>query len=68
MDLNKTETKFLRDLLSKRITESNRVLENSLKNSLNPNFPYYDEKAYEKSEKKHKGIITRCNAILNKLH
>lgn len=68
MDLNKTETKFLQNLLVKRITESNRILEHSLKNFQNPNLPNYDEKAYEKQKKKHTGIISRCNAILNKFN
>lgn len=68
MNLNKTETKFVCDLLVKRIAESNRVLDHSLKNYLNPEMPNYDEQAYEKQKKKHMGFINRSNTILSKLN
>lgn len=68
MDLNKTETKFMRDLLMKQIHQSNEVIESSMKNFLDPNLPYYVEDSYKKIEKKQKGIINRCNSILNKLN
>ena len=67
MELNKTEKKFLNELLKKRITDSEWIIKRSLENSLNPNLPNYTEEAYEKQEKKHKQIINRCHSILEKL-
>lgn len=68
MELNKTEKKFLSDMLKARISDSERILKNSKEHFLNPNFPHYDEEAYEKQVRKYNKIIKQCQSITDKLN